>query len=342
MEELDLSERLLIETLLNGSKEKGCFSDEVKNIKRLTGDASSRKYYRVTTSGKSLVVCLSEPLADGSKPQFVQVQKAFKENGVTVPEILDEDDARGYLLQEDLGDQTLLLALAKSDSIQTELKTYEAVLEELLRIHRIPATKYPNNSFTTLSFDNEKLMWEMKFTVDLFLRKFLNNEIDSGKEQEILGMISPICEKLAQQDKVVTHRDFHSRNIMCINNEYKIIDFQDARMGVPQYDLVSLLEDCYYELDDETKAGLMESYRLNLPSLGITQSNDEFTYLYDLMTFQRVFKALGSFAYIYRLRGDERYIKYIGFGFEKVKALLYKHKEFNDLRIQISEMYYGH
>ena len=62
--------------------------------------------------------------------------------------------------------------------------------------------------------------------------------------------------------------------------------------------------------------------------------------LKDKMAIQRIFKALGSFAYIYRLRGDIRYLKYIGYAFEKLRDILFRYKEFNALRVVLSEIYY--
>src|SRR5690606_14878399 len=119
------------------------------------------------------------------------------------------------------------------------------------------------------------------------------------------------------------------------------IDFQDARMGVPQYDLVSLLEDCYYKIDEKNKEKLIDYYvsEIGLERLG--QSKEDFTSLYNAMTLQRVFKAIGSFAYIYEGRKDLRYIKYIGYAMERMRVYLLKKPEYSNLRKLLFTTYYA-
>ena len=116
---------------------------------------------------------------------------------------------------------------------------------------------------------------------------------------------------------------------MMKDGEPVVIDFQDARQGVSQYDLVSMLEDCYFQLSADNIEKLKKYY--------IEQSFDEnidkekFERIYDLMTIQRTFKAIGSFAYINQDRDDNRYLKYIGFGMEKLRNKFKKYPEYRDL-----------
>src|SRR6185312_10810347 len=57
-----------------------------------------------------------------------------------------------------------------------------------------------------------------------------------------------ICKTLDEQPKFVCHRDYHSRNLMLKLGRIYVIDFQDARLGPLQYDLVSLVHDSYVNL----------------------------------------------------------------------------------------------
>jgi aminoglycoside/choline kinase family phosphotransferase len=114
-------------------------------------------------------------------------------------------------------------------------------------------------------------------------------------------------------------------------------------MGIPQYDLVSLLEDCYYKISRQNKHTLKHLYWSEfLEKKFIQNSFEEFSILYDKMAIQRTYKALGSFAYIFRLRGDVRYLKYIGYAFEKLRDILFRYKQYNDLRVVLSEIYYDY
>ena len=158
---------------------------------------------------------------------------------------------------------------------------------------------------------------------------------------DILNEFKPICQRLEKQSMVFTHRDFHSRNIMVREEEFILIDFQDARWGIPQYDLVSMLEDCYYEINSENKAQLISYYYENLGNEVHGQKDfEEFSSLYHDMSLQRVFKAIGSFSYIYETRKDVRYVKNIGFAMEKLKTILFQSDSYTALRQILFKYYY--
>ena len=99
-------------------------------------------------------------------------------------------------------------------------------------------------------------------------------------------------------------------------------------------------EDCYYQIDEANIVTLKKYYYSILREhLGITNAVD-FDYFYELSKLQRVFKAIGSFAYIYITRNDKRYLKYIGFAMEKIKAVLLRRQEFVSLRKNLFGIYY--
>ncbi len=335
------TEKLFIDSLFNQSIKKGNISKgELLEVKRLTGDASARRYYRIRQKEKTYVVCLQPPSASGEKDDFLRLQEVYFKNEVRVPEVYDFVLEKGYLLQEDLGDTTLLNHLAGLSDPRNELESYEKSLGELVKIQSISREKYLNEGFTKRFFDLEKLMWEVDFTNEHLIKGFLASDL--GKKEKLLKeAFKKICQKLTEGKMVVTHRDFHSRNLMVKNNDHIVIDFQDTRIGLPQYDLVSLLEDSYYKISSKNKASLKDSYFNNfVKAQRLQDSKEEFDYLYDLMTIQRVFKALGSFAFIYQQRNDIRYLKYIGYSFERLREVLFRHKEFYDLRVVLSEVYY--
>src|SRR5690606_29624318 len=103
------SEQFFIEELYSRSIERKAIAPQVVNeIDKLTGDASTRRYYRVFTEEQSYVVCLDNPYEkEVESHPFTSVQKFLKEKMISVPKIYDMDLRKGYLLQEDLGDVTL-------------------------------------------------------------------------------------------------------------------------------------------------------------------------------------------------------------------------------------------
>lgn len=312
-------------------------SKDIKNIDRLTGDASTRKYYRVfDASNSSYVVCLDNPTIE--KYPFLEVQQFLESKNVRVPKIYDYDLAKGYLLEEDLGDCTLLKRLAEIKDIKIELEFYKKSIDIILSLHKIDKSEL---NHINLFFDYEKLMDEINFSIKFFITEFLNvkeTQVTSSLAQEFVD----ICKRLSNERMVFTHRDFHSRNLMVKDDELILIDFQDARLGIPQYDLVSLLEDCYYDLDVETRSELIDYYWENLDKkIHGQNSRKYFDQLYSDMAIQRVFKAIGSFSYIYKVREDHRYLKYIGFAMEKLRLIMAKDSRYASLKNKLFTIYYA-
>jgi aminoglycoside/choline kinase family phosphotransferase len=111
---------------------------------------------------------------------------------------------------------------------------------------------------------------------------------------------------------VLCHRDYHSRNILIRENDFLIIDFQDARLGLPLYDVVSLLRDSYAFLPEAMIAHLKSHYYNYAHEQGIPlPARDEFERLYYLSAFQRNVKALGTFGYQIYQRKKKMYEQYI-------------------------------
>lgn len=333
----EVSERLFIEQLFKKSQQKIDDKSKISNIDKLTGDASTRRYYRVFTEEDSYVVCLDNPTE--KKNTFVEIQSFLKKNNVSVPDIYDKDLSLGYILEEDLGDKTLLSQLSSLDSIEEEYNVFKAVVDELIELQSISDEKVKASNKINDQFDYDKLKSEMNFSIKFFLKLLL-----SIKDQQILDQISnqlgPLCVRLSQEKMILTHRDFHSRNIMIKNDQYRIIDFQDARTGIAQYDLSSLLDDCYYDLNESNRENLKKYYYNKMKDKIDQASYEVFDSLYTDMAIQRVFKAVGSFAYIYKQRGDERYLKYIGFAMEKLKKYMLKDQKYNELRKLLFGLYY--
>jgi aminoglycoside/choline kinase family phosphotransferase len=337
------AERFLIEELFNKTQEKDILKDEkLEEVDKLTGDASTRRYYRIFTTHGSYVVCLDNPFIDGTeKHPFISVQVFLGKNGVRVPEIIDHNLPKGYSLQEDLGNVTLLHYLSGRNSSNDEKTIYKTIVDQLLELHKIPHSAVNNSNLFQLKFDYQKYMDETRFTFKYFMN-FFNKNHDENFITELEALFSPVMMRLAEQKMVITHRDFHSRNIMVKDSKFIFIDFQDARWGIPQYDLVSLLEDCYYDLNEENRQSLKRYYYDNLDkNIHGQQSYEEFLALYDDMLIQRVFKAVGSFCYIYNWRKDDRYLKYIGFAMEKIRRTMMDNPRYTELKKKLFQYYYA-
>lgn len=341
-------------------------SKVIDSIEKLPGDASTRRYYRIKSGGMSFIVMKTDPFSDeGPRYPFLIVQRHLAEAGVDVPRVLDFDAARGFVLLEDLGDVTLLRHLQEVSSPDIERNIYQRVIDSLVQLQysASPGRKPADLDAYKLRFDHEKLMWEVNFTIEHFYDTYLKREMTPRDRKIMVEGFSEICTLLANEPTVITHRDFHSRNVMvapvgddenengprkpCIfdsskgRNRLVMIDFQDARLGPAQYDLASLLKDSYYQLEEAQIARLLDYYIARWEAVsGQDLNRQNFFMMFDLMSVQRNFKAIGSFASFLNRRGNATYLKYIGNTFENIRRTLLKYPQYSALREVLFHYYY--
>ncbi len=335
----------LVETLFQASvksKKVPHGKTEKSTIQKLAGDAGMRKYYRISGSSGHIVACLN-PVKNNQLARFVEVQKIFRQHSIRVPSIYDYGLEQGYVLQEDLGDQSLLQSLGACQTPEQEKNLYQAAIEQMIQIQKITLeSKQFDQAFANLAFDTKKFMQEIEFCFQHFIEGFLNYNLGTNEENILNQHFLKISQKLATAPKVLCHRDYHSRNIVVKDGQQYVIDFQDARLGLPQYDLVSLLEDCYYSVHPSNKSNLKDFYWNHfVKRFGLQSSRHEFDLLYDYAAIQRIFKAIGSFAFIFQTRGDYRYLKYIGYAFENLRNFLSLRQDLKDLKTALCTIYYG-
>ncbi len=310
-------------------------------VLKLAGDASLRQYYRVWSGDASFVLMLTEPF-DAAGFDFLLVRAHLEKCGVPVPKLVASDAAMGAVLLEDLGDRTMLHELVGLKNLDEEEHLFGQALQLLADFHSRTIVKpgsLPVPGYG-LAFDEAKLMWEVDFALEHLFGSYLRRTIPAREFSAIRGAFTDICRRLAAEPRVFTHRDFHSRNLMIHPGGRMVcIDFQDARMGLRAYDLASILRDSYYQLSEGMVYRLVDSY-LSLAQKDGPIDREHFLKIFDLMSIQRNFKAIGSFTSFFGKRGDSLYIRFVGNTFENIRRNLGKFPEYTELRGLLFHYYY--
>ena len=272
----------------------------------LSGDASTRRYYRLSgPQGTSILSLHVEPF-DEDLP-FIVMRRLIASWGLPVPAIVEQDGPRGILLLEDLGDVTLQEALRETSAPQRE-EFYRTAVEQVVTLQREAARGPQRSACFQVGFDIEKLAWELHY----FLKHFLEGHRGANLSVEDRSVLSEsfhrLSEEIASWPRVLCHRDYHSRNLMVQGERLVWIDFQDARMGPATYDLVSVLRDSYVDVEEEFLEERAEEFRQKaLPG----EHREVFRRRFDLMSVQRNLKALGTFGYQASVKGNRVYLPYI-------------------------------
>lgn len=304
----------------------------------LLGDASDRQYYRLHFTSPvdgltSLVLMrLARPYTAGELP-FVNVQRYLALKGLPVPGVFADDAAHGFVVLEDLGDVTLEAALQRA-SLEQMRHWYRQALDMLLTIQD-PETPAPRASCVAfrLAFDVDKFMWELDFFLTHMVQGLCRQRVTATDEAALRGQFWQIAVLLARQPRVLTHRDYHSRNLMLHQGRLRLIDFQDARLGPCQYDLASLLYDSYIVLPAELRAELL-AYYLDRKERreGYPLDREAFLHVFDYMGLQRHLKALGTFGFQTVVKRNPRYASAIPVTLGYVQRHLARHPELHQLK----------
>jgi hypothetical protein len=302
----------------------------------LTGDASDRRYFRVLLRDQPSQVLAVHPgpVAFDTVP-FVNVARLLSAMPLPVPRILACSDPLGIMALEDLGDVTLQAHLGAASSAEHEALYRQAVtfINTLQRRGRELAS--PEFVPYGISFDVEKLTWELQFFTRHFLEAYRGASLSAAARAALSEEYASIVAELASEPQVLCHRDYHSRNLMLHQGSLHIIDFQDARMGPDTYDMVSLLRDSYVDFSDQKVDALIAFF---LAHRGASYAEDlDYRRRFDLMALQRNLKALGTFGFQTTNRNNTVYIQYIPRTLNYARANLTRYPRFARLRELLAE-----
>ena len=233
-------------------------SDEQFQLTLLAGDGSPRKFYRLQHG--QLTYLVVEDTGWHLSKDYPPHQQFLKSRGMKVPDFIHVDEAAGIGVMQDLGDELAQRRILRSKEERQEwLKKSAATLADLHRVTYPVPTDLPAAS---RSFDQAKYFDELSFTFEHLCRLHLNL---APLSREALSNIQKYCDSIASLGpKVFCHRDYHARNLMIFDDELYLIDFQDARLGSPHYDLASLIYDPYISPSPEEEQMMIETYRTGL------------------------------------------------------------------------------
>jgi N-acetylmuramate 1-kinase len=283
-------------------------------VQSLTADASTREYYRIDWDGKSAVACVYPEPFEPTRQTFLDVTRLFLASGLPVADVMDFDGGLGIIIQEDLGDLILRDALADADEVTRETRTDEAIMM-IARIQAATDKAFKMNSIASRErFDTTKLLWELNFFKEHYFETYLQQPLPPDEDASVADEFRQLSVELESRASVLCHRDYHAANLMIDRyGRMRIIDHQDARIGSPAYDLVSLLLDRVTKvpLRDwvEKKQKLLLSTREELGLEAIDP--DEFAHEFQLQTIQRCLKAAGTFSYQSAIRGKTHFDPFI-------------------------------
>jgi len=288
------------------------------SIEWLAGDGSDRCYYRIQSPELKESYVLMQLSGQDAKAlsengyDWIKIADLLTEQNISVPRVIASMPKHAALIIEDYGDQMLeniVFGLAAEQNTSMITSHYQSCFDILAHFLKIPQDK--NATWCGRAFDQERFEWELNFFADKYLKAALSIEFRGVQAEQYKKEVTALSSFLANYSNFFVHRDFHSRNIMVQNTKLAVIDFQDARLGPPSYDLVSLCFDSYVPFSSSLRSSLMDAGLKRFGDIVPKSTVSEVRDTWKPMLIQRQLKAIGSFGFltIDKKRGD--YLKYV-------------------------------
>ena len=297
-----------------------------------SSDASFRRYFRWEGGGKSFIVMDAPPPQENCKP-FVDIAFLLAKSGINVPKIYAEDLDRGFLLLNDLGNQTYLDVIDSENADDL----FKDALQALLAFQQLPMVA------PLPSYDVALLRRELELFPEWYVKRELGIEFDSAQQVLWQNVTELLIDSALAQPKVLVHRDYMPRNLMLSEPNPGVLDFQDAVYGPVTYDVTCLFKDAFLSWPEERVRGWLEAYWQQAGDLGIPVQPDfeDFLRASDLMGVQRHLKVIGIFARICHRDGKPRYLGDVPRFFAYIDAVIARRPELAELDVLLLSLRAG-
>ena len=299
--------------------------------RRMDGDASTRSYARLVSDGRSTILMNSPARADtqliyGGKSYlaavhladdivpFVAIGRTLHARGLSVPIIHQVDLDAGFLICEDLGSEGVLTGTPPAPIEER----YHAATDALVMLHKdalpreLPVEGRPN--YAIPSFDVDAMLIEVSLLLDWYLPD-RGVDVTAGMREAFFAMWRRLLDVALAMPATWVIRDYHSPNLLWLAGReglarVGVIDFQDAVLGPPAYDVVSLAQDARVDMSEAIEIALVSRYVRG-------RKNDEpafdpaaFAESYAMMSVQRNTRLLGVFSRLNRRDGKPHYLRH--------------------------------
>lgn len=316
------------------------------SLDRMPGGASTRIYLRASVDepaspgGRRSVVLMFVPdarpdeVTSGAARErwpFLEVRDLLASRGVGVLSVVAEHCEQGYLVLEDLGDETLAVFLGREPARKEEL--YRRAVLDLASAHEGLAQLPADSVVASRSFDETLLHWEIEHFREWALEaRGISLPPDDRAVWDRVAR--SLAARVAAMPSCFVHRDYQSRNLMVrrgAKDEARLvwIDFQDALLGPRVYDLVALLGDSYQTFEPAFIDARLEDFA---SARGLsTAERATLRREFDLVTVQRKLKDAGRFVFIDRVKKNPDFLGFVEPTIDKVRAALARLRDDEDM-----------
>ena len=280
-------------------------------ILSIAGDASFRTFYRLSLNKSSKIIVLAKKEKYQNLVAYSSINKFLRNNKILTPKLYAHNYPKGIIVIEDFGDLSFYKILLKK---KNKFPIYKKLVDLLLKIQKIkPKIKIKNinNGLHIIDkYSNKYLFKESNLFFDWYLPLFLSKKKVSNIKKRTNKILSKLYKKLNFSNSHFVHRDYHAQNLMKVGKKIGVIDSQDALIGNPAYDLVSLIDDVRIKTSIKLKNQIY-SYYLKKTSKIYKNNSKKFLEDFKILSVQRNLKIIGIFSRLFIRDKKKQYLKFI-------------------------------
>ena len=300
-------------------------------IMSIAEDASFRKFYRFILNKNSKIIVSAQKEKYNNLVAYTAINKFLRENKILTPKLLTHNYPKGIIIIEDFGDITFHKVLLRK---KKKLATYQRLVDLLLKIQRIkPKSKIKNiigKSHIINKYSNKYLHKESDLFFEWYLPLFLNKKKVLNIKKKTKKILSLLYNSLNFSNSYFVHRDYHVQNLMKVGKKIGVIDSQDALIGNPAYDLVSLIDDVRIKTSKKLKNQIYNYYLKKAFKIYRVNSK-KFLEDFNILSVQRSLKIIGIFSRLFRRDKKNKYLKLIPYTW-KLLEMRMSSKTFSELK----------
>ena len=301
----------------------------MKNLKKIKGDASFRKFYRKKNKDNSSIVVVANKEKIKNLIVYDAINKILIKNKILAPKLYQENYNKNFIEIEDFGNDTIFKILNKKKI--NRLYYFKKIIQILNKIQKIKnksIKNFKNKKFVISKYNKEVLIKEANLFCEWYLRKKLSKNDRNNFIKKFNKIIKSLSENLKLKNNIFVHRDFHVSNLMLVKNKIGVLDSQDALLGNRAYDVASLIDDVRYKTSKSFKDKIYDLYIKNQKKL----DNKKFKNDFEILSVLRNLKIIGIFTRLAIRDKKKKYLKLIPYCWDLINLRINENEIFVELK----------
>jgi aminoglycoside/choline kinase family phosphotransferase len=299
-------------------------------IKKISGDASFREFYRLKKNNKTSIIVSAKKDKYKNLIVYSAINNILNSNKIHAPRLISNHYKNNIIEISDLGDKSFYDFIV---SKKNKINEYKSLIKLIIKLQKIKIKKiYKLGKFKVKlpKYTSSHLHKESDLFFDWYLKHSLKRKKISKVKRLLRTELNKVYKKLKFKNDTFVHRDFHVSNIMISKKKLGLIDSQDAIIGNPLYDVASLIDDVRIKLSQDLQDNLFKFYYKNskYKKEKIEKLKNDFV----ILSVQRNLKILGIFVRLSKRDNKPNYLKYLPYTWSLIERRM-KNPIFNNLNI---------